>query len=141
MSTFGKFIVYSLILSIFILAAPIAFAQSSASEQAKRNFYATQPPLEAKEIPYALDMIKASQEDPNFMERNLEDYSKKNGYSVERSLYVLTKVSTGMIIAIDPALRAEALEQVQYEEALPTDAELALIKDHLGEIMSAMNPN
>jgi hypothetical protein len=109
-------------------------------QRMEREFFRTQPQLTENEIPYGVYVLMETVKDPNAqVEENMKNYATQFGISHDRLLYVVTKVSTGIVIAADPSLRQLTLEQVGFAEALPTEKELELIKSKMNEIMKTMS--
>jgi hypothetical protein len=146
MLTYVKRLGIFIFLAIFFVSIPMVSAQDSETNTDEPSdaemiaFFKTQPPIKDSEMPAVIEIMLKIQEDPASAEANIESFVEKNKLEMDRLLYVISKVSSGMLIAMDSSLRPFALEMVQYEELLPTDQELEIIKKYLPELTKNMVP-
>jgi hypothetical protein len=108
-----------------LLAA--SFAQAQAPDDLEA-FFASQPPLKASEIPIALDALRLVSQ--NASDESIDRLAARHGVSKERLDFIVTKVMASVILIARPGDAEAAAQASGARAALPTPAELELVRPH-----------
>jgi hypothetical protein len=110
--------------------------QVSAKEQ--DEFFKNQAPLSESEMPYAVELLKISQNDQSFNDATLIKFAEGKGVSPERMNFIMTKVTAGMLIDANPELKDLVIDVEKTERALPSPAEMEIIKKYIPELTKSV---
>jgi hypothetical protein len=125
-------------MAAILAAAPAAYPQGRAPAQPQAQaqapageldaFFRSQPPLQADEIPVAADALRLTAQ--NASDDQIDRLAARHGVSKERLDFIVTKVSAAIILIARPGDADEAARAAGTREALPTPAELELVRPH-----------
>jgi hypothetical protein len=110
------------------LLAPAPVAEAQQAPMSPEAFFLSQPPLKADEIPIAADALRLSAR--NASDEQIDRLASRSGITKERLDFIVTKVSAGVIMIARPDDADEAASAAGTPSALPTPAELELVRAH-----------
>jgi hypothetical protein len=113
-------------LALLLVTAASAPALAQGVPGPAESFFASQPPLKAEEIPIAEEVLKLAA--GNASDDQIDRLAASRGVSKERLDFILTKVSAGVIMIARPDDADEAARAAGTSAALPTPAEMELIR-------------
>ncbi|MDR1042083.1 MAG: hypothetical protein LBR80_18320 [Deltaproteobacteria bacterium] len=115
-------------LAALVLAAAPAFAQ---------NPFADQAPLTAADIPAIIEILETARANPTDQAAVMAVYTKHN-LDAMRGAYLTLRTGAGVSMLMANMTREQAAQQMGGVDNVPSDAEIAVIKDNLPALQAAM---
>jgi hypothetical protein len=102
------------------------------------EFFRKQPPLTESDLQIAIKFLPLASDESFQEDTKLDEYAYANGLEPDRLVYIVTKVSSGMLIAVSPEFKDIVVSMNTTEAALPTPEEQDLINKHFKELSAAV---
>jgi hypothetical protein len=126
-----------LALLIFISSASPSFSQLSGPDMDPTLFESASP-LTEQEVKNVIELLPRIHQKDLTVE-TFNALAEEKNMTPERLNFAVVKTTLGLMIALKPESRAEAAKIAKTEKALPTDAELEVIKLHIDELTAVFS--